>query len=901
MKKIIFTLALIILANVIFAQSPQAISYQAVARDANGKALANANVSLRISILSGSVTGSAVYTETHKITTNAYGLVLLKIGMGTPGLGNFSTIDWGSTSFFSKIEMDIAGNENYSEIGTSQMLSVPYALYAQKAGSTNLTAGSGISISGSTISNTNPDKEITITGGENISVTGTYPSFKLSGKSNAIPKLSSSEILKLTPVESQMVYNTTEHVSMIYNGTNWRKMADNCWPMPDAKITSPVQVVLSKTSAALDAVAPDNAQGKWIDVSSIGGSTIDRPSDPLTSISGEAGKSYIFKWLVSNSCGADSAFVKVFFVKGVSIVDSTNLKLLTANSVELIGYLKQNNGGNNKYGFCWNEKGTPTIADTVFYATNGIGTSGSYFSAAIDAARFQNKKGYLRSFVVNEAGVSYGNEITIGPGVVTKSISYSGGVNLACIGEVAFTSGQNVSRGICWATHRNPSLRDSSISAGTGKGEFICNIKNLRISTRYYIRTFASSGATTTYGNEIEFEPHNLCLIGDALDGWDKDIPMNYDNSTGLWTLTTSFVAGSFKFRDMGSWFENFGSDFNDGKLGKGSGTHDYNAITIPKAAIYTVTMDPVALKYTISTTTKVDPFTSIDPLITTSESTATVTGLVGFDWSFPVLAKGVCWSTNKQPTIADNTTNEGVGIGFFATTLTGLKINTLYYIRPYVTTSNGTVYGNEESVAAINEIVISTVSVSEQSNTLYASVSITRNGGSPLTAVGFCVNKTGNPTIADSFVVIGKSLGNFYGKIKNIEYSTTYYVRSFATNANGTVYGNELSLQTVTLYTDKLYVVGGFVGWRVSESPYLTKTGTEGVFEGDIDMPTADIFQFVEGPSWTYPIFRGGATPGTLSNSDNGLPIPAPPAPGKYHFVVDLNNMTYTYKLVGN
>lgn len=120
--------------HVAFSQSPQAFKYQAVARDSTGTVLSNTAISLRISIIRGSVYGSAAYAETHNATTNSLGLINLEIGSGDIVSGSFSNIDWGTDKYFVKVEMDATGGNNYITMGISQLLSVPYALYAEKAG-----------------------------------------------------------------------------------------------------------------------------------------------------------------------------------------------------------------------------------------------------------------------------------------------------------------------------------------------------------------------------------------------------------------------------------------------------------------------------------------------------------------------------------------------------------------------------------------------------------------------------------------------------------------------------------------------------------------------------------------------------------------------------------------------
>jgi len=115
-----------------FSQAPQKINFQSILRNTNGEVAANKAVSLRISILSGSITGNTVYSETHTKTTDASGLISLQIGNGTVINGPFSAILWGNAAYFIKLEADFNGGSNYVLLGTQELMSVPYALYASK-------------------------------------------------------------------------------------------------------------------------------------------------------------------------------------------------------------------------------------------------------------------------------------------------------------------------------------------------------------------------------------------------------------------------------------------------------------------------------------------------------------------------------------------------------------------------------------------------------------------------------------------------------------------------------------------------------------------------------------------------------------------------------------------------
>lgn len=134
MKKLYTILLAVFLTATVWAQSPNKMSYQAVIRNASNNLVTSTAVAMQISILQGSTGGSAVYVETQTPTTNANGLVSIEIGGGTVVSGNFSTINWANGPYFIETKTDPAGGTNYTITGTSQLLSVPYALYAANAG-----------------------------------------------------------------------------------------------------------------------------------------------------------------------------------------------------------------------------------------------------------------------------------------------------------------------------------------------------------------------------------------------------------------------------------------------------------------------------------------------------------------------------------------------------------------------------------------------------------------------------------------------------------------------------------------------------------------------------------------------------------------------------------------------
>ena len=140
MKKTIPALIclLIFFAQISFAQTPQAIPYQAVARNAAGVPLASQSIKVRFSIHDSLIAGTVVYKETHSVTTNSLGLFNLNVGKGTVVTGTFAGINWGKNSKFMQVEMDPTGGTVYVDLGTQQMLSVPFAI---RAGSVDPVVG----------------------------------------------------------------------------------------------------------------------------------------------------------------------------------------------------------------------------------------------------------------------------------------------------------------------------------------------------------------------------------------------------------------------------------------------------------------------------------------------------------------------------------------------------------------------------------------------------------------------------------------------------------------------------------------------------------------------------------------------------------------------------------------
>jgi hypothetical protein len=202
---------------------------------------------------------------------------------------------------------------------------------------------------------------------------------------------------------------------------------------------------------------------------------------------------------------------------------------------------------------------------------------------------------------------------------------------------------------------------------------------------------------------------------------------------------------------------------------------------------------------------------TPIDlPIVTTSSATNITTygltcgGEVTDSGNSGVLVRGVCWSTQQNPTINDPHTTDGYGLGNFTSAVEGLEMNTTYYVRAYAMTTSGTGYGEQIMLSTKNGVPTLTTSAASEIGTTWATCGgdISDDGGMEITERGICWSTTSNPTIEGDHGSNGAGLGSFTVNMNNLEANTTYYVRAYATNSYTTAYGNEVSFRTEVAQT---------------------------------------------------------------------------------------------------
>jgi hypothetical protein len=197
-----------------------------------------------------------------------------------------------------------------------------------------------------------------------------------------------------------------------------------------------------------------------------------------------------------------------------------------------------------------------------------------------------------------------------------------------------------------------------------------------------------------------------------------------------------------------------------------------------------------------------IPPATETGVASTIKQNTATVSGKVNSDGKYSLVSRGICWGTTRNPTISNfKTVDNQPTLGYFSGDLIELLANTTYYARSYATNKVGTAYGQEINFTTLEAVLPVLTSTSTTTmitqNTAVSGGIIASNGGSKILNYGVCWSIGTNPTILNSKTNQGSGIGTFTSSIIGLIPNTTYYVRAYATNSVGTVYGNVITFKT--------------------------------------------------------------------------------------------------------
>ncbi|MCX6238597.1 MAG: hypothetical protein NTY07_13725 [Bacteroidia bacterium] len=399
--------------------------------------------------------------------------------------------------------------------------------------------------------------------------------------------------------------------------------------------------------------------------------------------------------------GCKKSIVKEEVVKNLPTIKVSTLTNTTASTSTIITEISSDGGDSiSARGVCWGTSHTPTITDQKTTDGKGIGSFTSSISGLIPSATY-----YYRAYATNSVGTVYGTELSSTTLASTPVLTMSGITDITlssvkCNVNITSDRGASVtSRGVCWSTSPDPTIADHKTIDGSGTGSFTSSITGLSPNLNYYVRAYATNSIGTSYSSASSFltlkSPPELTTISVSAITATSAISGGIITSDGgvtitavgvCWSTTQNPTIANSKTRD----------DISNAFF-------SYLTALMPNTTYYVRAYATNSLGTTYGAqisflTLPSVPEITTAPLFLLTSTSANCGGIISKDGGVAVTARGVCWSKSQNPTIADTKTINGTGIGSFTSNITGLDVNTTYYLRAYATNSAGTAYSNQVS-----------------------------------------------------------------------------------------------------------------------------------------------------------------------------------------------------------
>ena len=464
-------------------------------------------------------------------------------------------------------------------------------------------------------------------------------------------------------------------------------------------------------------------------------------------------------------------------------------------------------------GFVYALTNNPTIDDTKLTVSGAeLGVFRKNVSGLEEGQTY-----YIRAYVTNKKGTVYGNEVSCNltanmPEVKTLAVTNKDIANgvatfngtIVSLGDLGYTE-----KGFAYGIAHNPTIDNNKVtSSGEGTGDFFATASELEEGKTYYIRAYVTNSKGTVYGEEVAMDYTAGMPEVKTLEVTNKNI------GAGTATFKGSISSlGDLGYTERGFVYATVHNPtIGDTKAiaeGRGTGEFSATATQLEEGKVYYIRAYATNSKSTVYGEEIEMDYTAAMPVVKTvsivskniAEGMATFKGNVVSLGDLACTERGFVYSTTNTPTIDNNkVTASGTGTGTFTASASQLQEGKTYYIRAFVTNKKGTVYGEEltmDYTAAMPDV--KTLEVTNKNigaGTATFKGSILSLGDLGYTERGFAYATVHNPTIGDSkLTASGSGTGEFSANAIQLEEGNIYYVRAYATNTKGTIYGEEVSV----------------------------------------------------------------------------------------------------------
>lgn len=777
MRRIILFISILAMSVLAMAQVPQKMNFQALIHDNDNNLVKNRSVSLTVTVTN--ISNDVFYSEQQSVTTNHNGVATMIIGEGKPIIGSFSDIDWSADTYYLQTSIDLGDGSTILD-GVSPLLSVPYALYADKAGYTNVDL-------------TDYAKKTDLPTPVDLSV------YAL--KSEIPAEVDLSDYAKKGDIPEPVDLSGYALKSEIPAKTDFIKddEIDEFLDMTDYALKSEIPAEVSMVGYAKKSDIPQP-----VDMS------VYAVKSDVSFLANYYSKSEVTEKVNEIQCALTGPIPP-------SVRTEQEVTVLY-NTANIYGFVTAENGATiSECGVCWGTSSNPTISNNK-KISDKIGL-GRYDVMLTSLAH--NKTYYARAYAVNSAGVAYGETVKFTteelkvPTVEVSDLRVTEDYVSLRVTVTAENGAMVTEPGLCWSTSENPTIADSKIILTSDNynpviGNYFVLLENLPEKTTYYARAYAINAAGVGYGEVFTFKtptkltsPTIETLIATEICSNAATVGGNVISSSGIPITECGVYWGTSENPTVG------GGKIKTELIGW-TGKYSISLSSLQPRTTYYVqayAINSVGTGYgdviSFTTTEELPPVVHTEGFSNTSYSTVKVSGTM---YGSDVTECGFCWATTKDPMIEMQHEYKAMETieKTFSDILTGLEENTTYYVRAYAKNNIGIGYGESVSFTTLSTVsTLGVDSVTKNSAIVegFIHADSYTNNCNDIKERGVCYVTSSDsniPTIEHIKVRDRqKTCDGYKIKLDELKSSQKYYARAYVIYGKGISYGDIYSFET--------------------------------------------------------------------------------------------------------